>query len=265
MNVFLFEMRQQLRSLVSDCAIMALIAVALLALCYPVYSDAKTQAEALLASYPPEFLITFGINDDIFTFAGFFGFSYLYLSLTAAIMAAAWGLSVFGRESRSRCESFLLSKPRSRASVFAAKLAACLACIAVLTIVTVVACLASQQIVSADEVDAGRVALAALGLTGLELVFMSVGAAIACLARRIRSISGVATALGIGGFVLSSLPSLLDEEVLKFASPFSWFDPMLIFREGSFNAEHLAMAAAVVVVFLAVSFVCSTRRDARAA
>ena len=267
MNVFAFELRRQLRSLLTDSVVMAVLVTGLLAACFPVYRDAKADVEQILAGYPPQFLATFGLTDKngIFSFAGFFRFSYLYLALAAAIMASAWGLSVFGRESRSRCDDFLLAMPASRWRVFAGKLGACLACVAVLTAVTVASCLWSQAYAGADEVEAGRVALAALELTGVELVALAAGALLGSCLRRVRSVSGLATGIGLAGWILYILPDLLDEKKLRWLSPFSWFDPERVFNKGAFTGKYLVAAAVVVLVLLAAAAVRSILREARAA
>lgn len=264
MNVFAFELRRQARSLLTDCLIVAAVAIVLLAACYPVYHDARDQVEGLLAAYPPAFLEAFGLGADVFSFAGFFQFSYLYLALCVAIAASAWGLAVFGRESRSRCESFLLAMPASRPALFAGKLAACLVCVVVLTGVAELACVGSWALVDED-VSVGRVALAALGLGGVALVFLALGMVVACFARRLRGVAGIATALGVGGFILYALPGLFDDERLAYFSPFSWFALPDMAGTGGYDLTYVGVALAVVIALATVAFVRFVRHEARVA
>ena len=263
MNVYLFELRRQARSFAVGCVVVAVLAAGLLAAAFPVYRDAQETVEGLLAGYPPEFLAAFGVVGDIFQFPGFFAFSYMYLALAAAILGAAWGLSTFGRETRSRCAEFLFARPVSRAGAFAAKLACCLTGVAVLGAVSVAVCAACASQVAPD-VDAGRMVAASCAIPGVALLFSGFGALLGVASRRIRSVSGWASGLGLIGFVLSSMPTLLDDDKLKAVSPFSYFDVARMLDEGSFDAGLLALAACVVLACFGIALALYARRDVRA-
>ena len=262
MPVFVFELRRQAPGFLVASAVVAAIAAGLFAGLYPVFRDARAEVDAILASYPPQFLAAFGAGGDVLSPAGFLTFSMAYLYLAAAIAGFGWGLGSFGRERRERCSEFLLAKPLARGGAFVQKLLSCLAGTALLTLVTTCSALAGARAAGMD-VDGARLALAMSGTGGVALVFLAVGALAGVAGPRARSVSGPATAAGLVGFVLGVLPSLTGEDSLRVVSPFSWFAPQRVLEVGSFDPAFLALAATSVVVLLGCALVAYARGDVR--
>lgn len=263
MNVFSFEFRRTWRSFLTGTLTQAVVAFLFLYGMFPLYHDARSEVGEVLAGFPPQLAAAFGLSSDIFSFGGFFGLSYLWLSIVSSIFGALWGLRILGREKTDHCEDFLLSKTVSRASVFWQKLAAAFVGILVMNAVFLGVVFAVRQAVAADS-DGTRILLATLSVGGVQIVFAAVGAVVAVFARHLRSVSGLAAGMGILGFVLSALPQLADEDTLKIISPFSWFDVHRVATEGGFDTPYIIEAACVVVVCIAVSFIGYVRRDIKA-
>lgn len=264
-HVFLFE----LRSLVRGFAVTAVALLGVLALfvggAYPIYRDAKPQVMAILDNFPPQFAAAFGVSDDIFTFAGFYRFSYLYLALIIAIAASAWGLGSFSRERRAKTADFLLTMPVSRTGMFTAKLLACLTGVAAVGALYV----GAVQLVAmvADDgtgVKAGHLAVASLAIPALAVVFLAFGALLGVSLRRVRSVAGIATGLGIMGFATASLPGLTGEDAWRAIAPFLYFSQDTALNEGRFETGWLVAAAALAALCLAASWLLFVRKDVRA-
>ncbi|OZG62727.1 ABC transporter permease [Bifidobacterium lemurum] len=264
-HVFLFE----LRSLARGFAVAAVALLGLLVLfvggAYPIYRDAKPQVMAILDDFPPQFAAAFGVSDDIFTFAGFYRFSYLYLALIAAIAAGSWGLGSFSRERRAKTLDFLLTMPVGRGGVFAAKLFACLTGVAVVGALYVGALqLVATAVDDGAGVEAGHLAVASLAVPGVAVVFLAFGALLGVALRRVRSVPGIATGLGVMGFATASLPGLTGEDSWRAIAPFLYFSQDTALGEGRFETGWLVAAAAVAVCCFAVSWVLFVRKDVRA-
>ena len=268
MNVYLFELKAQLRGFLAG--VITLIGVAALFLygAYPIYRDSKADVERMIDGFPPQFAALFGVNKDVFSFGGFYRFSSLYFMLIVAIMACGWGLSIFGREKRSKAVDFLFVMPASRIRLYAAKLAAGLT----LTIAAGVLFLGTVALIygrygddpTATSIPMSRLLLAACSLIGVGVLFLSFGALTAVLLRRIRSVSGIATAFGVLGFMLVSLPEMTGEEKYRVISPFTWFNVSEALDHGRYEAGYVALAAAVAVVCLAAGAVVYVRGEVRA-
>ena len=261
-NTFAFETKAQVRSV----AVWTMSLVALLVVFaggfYPAFLESRDAVQEALASLPPAFAAVFGVQmDAIFSYGGFFQFLYTYLGVVGAIMAAGVGLAAFAREKRSSCVDFLFVKPVSRGWLFARKGLACLALLAAANVVFVAASIATYLLNGQDKAGLGTLVLASLSLFLLQVVFLAVGVVVAVFARKIRSVSGMATALGFGGFALLALHSMLQEETLRFVSPLNYFNPGTVFETGGYEAKYAVAAAVVVAVCVAAAWVRYCRSD----
>ena len=268
MNVYLFELRALLRSFLIGLAALLGIAVLMLAGAYPIYRDSQASVQQVIDGFPPQFAALFGVNDSIFSFGGFYRFSSLYFMLIMAIMAAAWGLSAFGREKRAKTTDFLFTMPASRIHIYAAKLAACLTLVIAtgLLFLATVAALYGRfgDDPTATAIPLPRLLLAASSLLGVGVLFTVFGALTAVLLRRIRSISGIATALGVLGFMLVSLPEMTGDDKYRIIAPFTWFNVSEALDHGRYEAGYLALAAVVAVACVTAGLVAYVRGDVRA-
>lgn len=255
MNVYRFEFKHQALGVVWKTLLLAGLLAALMIVVFPVYADAEAQVRTVLEGFPPEFAAMFGIDiSSIFSYGGFYSFGFLYLSLVGAIMAASLGVSVFSREKRSQCLDFLLAKPISRTRIFVTKLLVCLTALAVVNVIFVAAALVVHAISGDMTLSTAQVFLMALALGGTQLVFLALSIGVATFLRRIRSVSGVATAIGFSGFLLTMLPELVDEK-LRVISPLQYFDPSDVFTTGSFDGAYIALAFGIIAVVLMASYV----------
>jgi len=264
MNVYVFELRRLWRSFVAGTLTLSGVAVVLLVGLFPIYHDSRADVEQVLAGFPPQFAAAFGLTDDVFSFGGFFGLTQVYLSIVVAIFGALWGLRAVGREKTDKCMDFIVSKPVSRIGLFWAKSAAVLTGVVVSTGVFIGTVLAIRSGVEAPLPDAGRLVVAALGIGGLQLIFVGFGILIAVLAPHLRSATGIASGLGVFGFILSTLPALVEDDKFKVVSPFSYFDARSMIADGTFDGGHVAIACSLIVLSFAVACVLYVRSDVKA-
>lgn len=260
MSVFRFEVRRQLPGALLGAAALAGALLVLFAGVWPIYSEARMEVERMLAGYPPAFLVAFGFGDDIFSYAGFFNFAYLYLALMATILGAVQSISIFGREPRSGSAEFLYSRPVTRSGVYISKLLALLLITVVEQVPYLLAALWCRGEYGAGESMGGALA-AALSVTGAQVVFSTLGVLVATAARRIGNVSGTGAAIGLIGFVLAMLPQLTGEEAFRVVSPLRYFDVLYAFSHSSLEGGYLVLAGLVSAVSLVAAWVISMRRD----
>ena len=262
MNIYVFELKAMLRSFIVWTACLLIIYLLFLSGLYGALLDSREAVEKAIVGLPPLFSAAFGLYiDKIFSFGGFYGFIYSYLALFGAIMAAVLSLSVFSREKRSKCVDFLLSKPFRRESVFTAKLLAVLTLLAAANVLFIAVSLASYGISGAAAAETGRLVLASCGLFFTQLVFAAFGITFAVFARKVRSVSGIATAMGFGGFILSALSGLLEKESIRYIAPLKYFDAAYVFETGGYEVKYAVTAAVVAVVCAGLAFIRYCRSD----
>lgn len=264
MNVFLFELRRSWRSILAACITQGIVAAVFLGGMYPMYHDSQKDVEKVLAGFPPQFAAAFGITDNMFSFGGFFSFTYTYFALIAAIFGALWGLRIIGREKIDRCMDFLASKPSSRLGVFWAKAAVILVGIVAMNVVFLGVALWMRAALNVDNPAPGRLSLMVAAVAGAQLIFAALGALIAVLAPHLRSVTGIGVGLGILGFILSALPALTDDDKFKAISPFNYFDVASMNAHGTYSTGYVAVAAGVFAVATVVACAVYVRSDVKA-
>lgn len=256
MNVFAFELRHQWKSVLSWTLILVLILLALMVAVYPVYLEGRSAVESILSGFPPAFTAALGLNlDDIFSYGGFYSFSSLYIQLCGAIMASMLGLGIFAREKRSKCTDFILTKPKSRHSLFMAKLLAALTLLTLSNIVYITALLLVYQAAPQSTAPLDHALLAASAVFFIELLFLAISVSVAVFSKKVRSLVGSAMAIGFGGFILTAVHSLLGEEWARYIAPMKYFNVGMAFSEGMFEAPYVITCAVLTVALLSLSFV----------
>ncbi len=259
MTVFRFEFKEQFKSFfIWTISLVCLLLLFMVAI-YPVFRDSIDDMIRVLSGFPPEFAAAFGFDlTSMFNFGGFYSVGFSYISLIGAIMAVSLAVSSFAREKRSKCVDFLLAKPISRQSIFVQKLLSGF-CILIAANVLYV----SVAIILGTANDTAML-LPALSLFFTQLVFYALGVFFATFAKKIRSVSGVATAFGFGAFVLSALVNIFEEEFIRFIAPLKYFDPTAIFSSGGLEGQFALTGALVFVLCLGLAFTRFIKSDAHA-
>ena len=254
MNIYLFELKAQIKNFVIWTIVILFSYFIFMFGMYPIFYDSMKTVIQMLSGFPPEFAAAFGFNiSAISSYGGFFGFVFGYIAMIGAIMAVSLTVSTFAREKRSKCADFLLTKPISRGNIFFAKLLSNLTVLVATNIIFVAAVIMLFRGANQDESIIGKFILAACGLFFTQLVFLSLGIFFATNAKRVRSVSGIATAFGFAGFILSALVNILKEEAVRFIAPLKFFDPIPVFTAGGFELKYVVTAAAITIACIVIS------------
>ena len=262
MNVFRFELGRAWKNAAGWTLLILALLGGLVIGALPMFLESRAGVEAMLANFPPAFAAAFGLAlDNLFSFGGFYAFGFLYYSLFGAIMVASIGLDLFSREKREKCQDFLLTKPRLRSRLFFEKLAAALAMIVASNALFAIESLALYRAYAPVPDQPERALLAASALFFTELVILAIAIFAAVFAKKVRSVSGAATAIGFGGFLLSALQSILEEDMLLYITPYKYFDATKAFFDGAFETRFVVTAAVLSLVLMLAAYFKYTRAD----
>lgn len=262
MNIYAFEMKSQLKTFIIWSVSLVLVFLLFMSGLYHIFMDSKADIEKAYSGFPPAFAAAFGIViARIFSYGGFFQFIYTYIAIIGAIMASSIALTAFSREKRAKCVDFLLTKPVLRGRIFFTKLLSCLTMLVIANILFVGVSLFAYLGNGQDAAQVGRLIGASCSLFLTQLVFLSFGILYAASARKVRSVSGIATAFGFAGFILSAMYSMLREEVIRFIAPLIYFEPISFFTTGGFEVKYAVTAFAVTAACLCLSYVKYVRYD----
>ena len=261
MNIYTMEIKSQFKNyLIWTVTILAVFIMFMTGM-YDAFMSSRDALENLISSFPPALADAFGIHmDSMFSYGGFFTFTFIYISLLGATMATSLSVSVFSREKRSKCVDFLLAKPVSRARIFTIKLLSVLTLLAVMNILFVAVTLMLFKSSGDETTELSRLIWSACALFFTELVFMAFGIVFSTFVKKIRSVSGIATAFGFAGFILTALHNLLEIDAIRFIAPLNYFNTEVVFSTGSYETTYIVTAVVVFIGCLGASlykFCCS--------
>ena len=258
MKILNFEIKKQLFTATVWAVAMVATLILLITGVYPIFMESVDSVLTMLKGFPPEFSAAFGMNlEKMFSFGGFYAFCFTYISLMGAIMAASLAIASFSRETRSKCSEFLLTKPVSRESIFAQKLLSGLGLlVATNAVYIIIAVLIGRD----NDTD---MFLASLSLFLTQLVFFAIGIFYATFAKKVRSVSGMATVFGFVAFILSALVNILEEEVLRFVTPLKYFDPIAVFADGRYEIKYAVTGIVVALICVILSYLRFVKSDTK--
>ncbi len=264
MNLYLFEIRSYIRSAIIWIASIILMFMLLMNGMFPLYMDAADSIEAVLANFPPAFAQAFGIAiGKMFTFGGFYSFSFGYISLIAGVMASSLAITVFAREKKAKSLDFILTKPISRTKIFFNKLFACITILFMVNLVYEIFFVIVYYAVGEGDASLGRVIYGGAGVFFTQLLFLGFGIVFALTAKKIRSISGTGTLFGVTAFILSSLANVLEEETMYYIAPLKYFEPYRIFDGENYEGKFVVAAILILAVCLSVAYWKFIKSDTR--
>ena len=261
MNVFKREMRvHRLGLLFWSLGMVALVGAGMAK--FAGYEEAGESVEAMLATLPRAVLVVFGMTGfDLSTAIGFFGVLFLYIAVMGAVHAVLLGSTLVSKEERDRTSEFLFAKPITRGSALTGKLLAGLANVVILNLVTAFSSLYFVDLFG-DGGTSGAVQVLMAGLLVLQLIFLSVGALVAGLARRPKVAPSRATSVMFLTFLLYYLVNLNENlSFLRFLTPFKYFDAATLIADGRLDPWFVALSVGVIAVAIAGTYRFFSRRD----
>ncbi len=262
MNIFIHEFKSYLKSVgIWSVSIFLIILVY-----YSAFSSMAIDAAELarmMAAFPEELLIAFGMTDMNFTTVlGFYGVVFLFCQICLAIQASNYGFSLLSIEEREFTADFLLPKPVSRGKILSSKL---LAALLALTLTNAAVWISSFLVINlvrkGQSYDTKTLVLVLLTIVVFQLFFLSVGMLISLLMKRVRSVTPLSMALAFGMYVLSIFGGMLGGDKLEIISPFTHFDPNYIIKHGAYNIHLALISVAVIVIAIPASYLLYQKRN----
>ena len=261
MNIFLRELRANLRSLIIWGVIVVLFVMVGVSK-FSAYAD-NPEMLAVLDAMPAALLSEFNLKAfNLTTVTGFLGILFTYYALLLSIAAAMWGSDIISKEERDKTVEFSLTLPVPRSRLVTAKaLAALVNCIGLL-LITWAASLVSAAQYQPDSEFYTFLRLCMLALFIMQLVFLSTGIFLGCAMKQYKRVSSVAVSLLLGTYFLSIITSLnQDLDFLKYFSPFKYFDPVAMLHESRLDLIFIVLSLAIILASMAGAYLTYARRD----
>ena len=265
MTVLFFELKHGLRSTLWWSIGLGAVTFLFAGAMYPVYYDQVNVIKPMFEAIPEVVLRSLGVNLDIlFTSLGFFSFVMMYLHLIAGMQGILLGLGVIGKELRLKMMDFILTRPLTRSQVFIQKLLAIFGHITLTWIIFTLVAYVSIVSFSKDPMDTSIFAYLSVSLYAIQLLFMAIGALIATLLRKLKSVIGVGLSVVFALFIMNLMQSIFEEEWLRYLSPFQWFERGYLFSHGGFEGPMVLMWLFVTLGSLIAAYVVYVKKDVHA-
>jgi ABC-2 type transport system permease protein len=261
MNIFLRELKANLKSLIVWSVILALLLI---------IGAAKFSAFAgnpemvkMLDSLPDVVMDAMSMRAfNLTTLTGFYGILFIYFGLMGAIAAAMWGSDIISKEERDKTVEFSLVLPVSRSRVVTAKaLAALVNCIAFVLITWGIARVAVRSY-NPDQgfFDFLRLEMGAMFM--IELIFLAIGLLLGCVMKQYKRSGSTAVAIILGTYFMSIISGMHEDlDFLKYFTPFKYFDAGELFRNGQMDGFYLLLTALIIVFSVAAAYWVYNKRD----
>ncbi len=261
MNIFLRELKANLKSLIIWCVIIALLIVIACSK-FTAYAG-NPEMLKILDAFPPAVLDAFSVRGfDLTTVTGFYGIMFVYFALMGSIAASMWGSDMISKEERDKTVEFSLVLPVTRSRVVTAKALAALVDCILLVLVTWGVSLAAVQQFHPDQAFYSYLALQMQAFFIIELVFLAVGLLLGCAMKQYKLSASTAVGIILVTYFLSVIAGLQNSlEWLRWFSPFKWFDAQALLINGHMTVSYLLLSLGVIVVCLAVAYYTYQRRD----
>jgi ABC-2 type transport system permease protein len=262
MNIYKHELRIRLRSVI----IWSLSVMALLFVFISISAKFTEKAglmNELLANYPPELLMAFGMAEmDFSSILGYFGLIFLFCQICLGIQAANYGFGLVSIEESEFTADFLLAKPVKRSAILTSKL---LAAFTSLTITNAVVWASSFFFLAVYDKGTGydvkTLMILLATIPAFQLVFLGLGVVISLMVKRVRSVTPFSMALVFGTYTFNAFSGMLGEKSLDLLTPFKHFDPNFIVKNANWDWPLVAISVGVIIVSFPASYWLYSRRN----
>ncbi|MGB2965551.1 MAG: ABC transporter permease subunit [Anaerolineales bacterium] len=262
MNIFNHEFKSYLKSVgIWSIAIFLIILVY-----FSAFNSIAAEAEQLsqmMASFPEELLIAFGMtNMDFTSVLGFYGVVFLFCQVCLAIQAANYGFSLVSIEEREFTADFLLAKPVGRGKILTSKL---LAAMLALTLTNLAVWISSFFVINlvrdGRAYDVNTLVMVLLTIVVFQLFFLTVGMVISLLMKRVRSVTPLSMALAFGMYVLNAFGGMLGDDKLEIISPFKHFDPNYILANAAYDIPLVMISIVAILIAIPAGYLLYQKRN----
>ena len=265
MNIYLFELKTIRKNTIIWAVILSALCLLFMSI-FPSYASNEEDVKAMLKGFPPEVISAFGLNvDTIFSVLGFYTFTLTYILFCGAVQAGNLGIGLISRENRAKTADFLLTKPIKRETVLTAKLLASLTSLVFTNIIYLAASTVICNMIKNKEFDGKALLLISLTLFFIQLTFVCIGTLCGIVFHRVKSVVTTSLCLSFAFFAVSMLDSFIDKDVLRFITPYKYFNSALIIKNLAYEPSSILTVLVVCTVCISASYLLYIKKDVRAA
>ncbi len=263
LNIYLHELKQYRRITIIWIVSLVMVAALYISL-YPSMADQAQAIQKVLANYPKSLLAALGVGPAGFgTFASMYAIVMGYVMLATSIQAMNLGTGIVAKEENSHTAEFLLAKPVNRTQVLTAKLLAALTVLLITNAFFITAMWGEISVLAKTSIAGGTFILMTLTLFLVQLFFLGFGFLVSVTAPKIRSVLSISLSTVFVFFVIGIFDSLIGSTVVRYLTPFKFFDYQYIIKNGTYEPGYLVVEAVFLAAAISAAYYFYLRRDIR--
>ncbi len=261
MRIYFRELKANFKSLLIYCGISLFFLTVGFAK-FQGYAD-NPELLAVMDGLPDAMLNAFSMNAfNLTTVEGFFGVMFTFIGLILSIAAVMWGSDIISKEERDKTVEFALTLPVRRGTLIAAKTAVVITNSVVLALFIWGITLANTARYDPEPDFYGFVALGMVAIFIMQLIFLAIGILLGAAIKNHKRAGSIAISILLGTYFLSVIAGLNEDfDVLKYFTPFKYFDPALLLHESRLEPVFLWISLAIIVASMVGAFLAYSRRD----
>lgn len=260
MNIFSRELKANRKALIIWSVCMFLLVLSGMGK-YTAYASGQNNEIFNKMPYSIKALVGMG-SFDVTTMAGYFAMMFLYIELTASVHAVLLGASIISKEERDKTTEFLMVKPVSRKTIITSKFLAALVNIFILNIVSFASSVVMVTAYNKGNDISGEIAMFILSMFIVQLIFLSIGAAISASIRNPKASGSLSVGILLTSFVISKITDLTDRvNVLNLFSPFKYFNYKNLVDGNGLKFGIVILSLVLVAVLSFLTYFYYQKRD----
>lgn len=262
MNIFLRELKAHRKSLLIWSICMFLL-VASGMVKYSAFVSSGQSINDILTKMPYSIKALLGFGSfDMSKISGYYALLFLYIEIAAAIHAVLLGSGIIAKEERDKTAEFLMTKPVARTTIITAKLLAALVNVLIINIVTLVSSIEMVAAYNKGESVSGEIVMFDLSLLIVQLIFLSLGAALAAILRNPKTAGSLSAGILLISFFISKITDMTDRlKFLNLFSPFKYFSYQSMVAGNGLDVSIVIISLLLVAAFAASTYFFYRKRD----
>ena len=171
------------------------------------------------------------------------------------------GVGIVSKETRDKTADFLLTKPISRRGILHAKISASVALLAMTGLFYSIFIGFIIRAFASEDFDVRKYILLSVTIFFSQIIFYSIGLLVSVTARKIKAVLPVSLSIVFFFYALSAFAVTSESDKLRFLTPFQYFKPENIIKNGSYETAYLITGIVIVIVSVLASYVWFCKKD----
>jgi ABC-2 type transport system permease protein len=263
-NLFLRELRSNLKSLLVWTAVITFLITATMSL-YSIFLENNSKILAMISILPEGTLQFKGVSDvnDLFSVLGFYSANnVIYMLVLGSIYSIVLSSNILLKEEYGRTAEFLLSWPVTRDQVYFSKLLVVVIYILVLNVVTTAAGYISLETCKKEAYSVDAFLILSMYTLLLHLFFASLGIFMSVRVKKPRPITTVSIALVMVLYFISTISNITDNlSWAGYISPYKFIDIDVVNPEYRISLVNILYFTGFSFLFTGVSRRMYLRKD----